>query len=445
MGSGNINAHYRGRLNALASLAGPTLPAVRLRRSSPLSPPFSGWRILGLATVTGALTGPGQTIGVSVFVDHFIEDLGLTRSNVSTAYLIGTLIAALGLPLVGSQIDLRGVRKAMTTIGLMFGLALVAMSGVQGFITLVVGFVAIRFLGQGSLMLVSSVAVTHWFRRRRGAALGLFSTGVSIAMSLVPVGLSLVIQAYDWRLAWITAGVLVWLTVVPIARIGMIDRPSDVGQVPDGGPSETNLESDSDGRAFTRREAILTGRFWVLVAATGSIGMLSTALNFHQISLLGDAGLTPTEAAVMFLPQTIGAAFAGIAFGYLSDRLTGRWLIPIVMVLLSGTLVLASNLSSGMIIVIYAILLGSAGGASRAVGATLMPRWYGTTHIGSIQGAAGFINVAATAVGPVSFSLARDATGTYDSAALLFTAIPLAVALAALAMRARPVAEAVGH
>ena len=32
---------------------------------------FLGWRIVALAIVTGALTGPGQTIGVSVFVDPF--------------------------------------------------------------------------------------------------------------------------------------------------------------------------------------------------------------------------------------------------------------------------------------------------------------------------------------------------------------------------------------
>ena len=30
---------------------------------------FLGWRIAGLATITGAATGPGQTIGVSVSID----------------------------------------------------------------------------------------------------------------------------------------------------------------------------------------------------------------------------------------------------------------------------------------------------------------------------------------------------------------------------------------
>ncbi len=401
--------------------------------------PFAGWRILGLATLTAALTGPGQTIGVSVFVDHFIADLGLSRSQVSTAYLIGTLVAALGLPLVGQRIDARGVRASMTAIGLAFGLALVAMAGVQGFITLVLGFVAIRLLGQGSLTLVSTVAVTHWFTRRRGSALGVFSTGVSILMALVPVGLSLVIEAFSWRLAWVVAGTVIWLTVVPIARRGMVDKPADIGQLPDGASLSRPGARTSAPVAATRREAMVTGRFWILAAASGAVAMLATALNFHQISLLGDAGLSPTEAAVMFLPQTVGAALAGLAFGYLSDRLSGRWLLPIVMTLLAGALLLASNLAAGPVVVLYAVVLGSAGGAARSVGASLLPRWFGTAHIGSIQGASTFLVVASSALGPVAFSLARDASGTYEQAAMGFTLIPVVVAVAALSLRPRSV------
>jgi MFS family permease len=396
---------------------------------------FSGWRILALATLTGALTGPGQTVGVSVFVDHFIADLGLSRSEVSGAYLIGTLVAAFGLPLVGQKIDVRGVSRMMTLIGGAFGVALVAMAGVQGFVTLVLGFVAIRLLGQGSLTLVSTVAVTHWFNRRRGTALGLFSTGVSILMSLVPVGLSIVIEAYDWRVAWITAGVIIWITVLPIARFGMIDKPASVGQVPDGTSATRQRRTLINPAAATRGEALRTGRFWILAAAGGSAAMLSTALNFHQISLLGDAGLTATEAAVMFLPQTVGAAIAGVVFGYLSDRLTGRWLLPMAMGLLAASLLLAANLTPGITVVVYAVTLGSAGGASRSVGATLLPRWFGTAHIGAIQGTATFVGVAASALGPFAFSIARDIGGGYEQAAALFAILPLAVAAVALTLR----------
>ena len=183
---------------------------------------FLGWRIVALATVTAALTGPGQTIGVSVFVDPMIGALSLTRSEVSTAYLIGTLVGAVALLPVGRLIDKVGTSRAMTLIGLAFGLGLLAMSGVQGFVTLAIGFTLIRWLGQGSLQLVSTLSVTPWFERRRGFAFGIMTTATATLMALTPVFLGAAIGAYGWRMAWVLAAVAIWLIVVPIARFGII-------------------------------------------------------------------------------------------------------------------------------------------------------------------------------------------------------------------------------
>jgi len=398
--------------------------------------PFYGWRILILASITAALTGPGQTIGVSVFVDHFISDLGISRSQVSTAYLIGTLVAALGLPLIGRRIDTVGARRAMTVIGFVFGVALIGMAGVQGLVALTIGFFAIRLTGQGALSLVSTVSVTHWFNRKRGAALGIFSTAMAILMSLVPVGLNLIIEAYSWHVAWIASGVLIWLVVIPIARFGIIDHPSDIDQFPDGIDPAIDGETSSPAvPGATRREAMRTARFWIVVLASGAVGMLSTALNFHQISMLGEAGLTSTEAAVMFLPQVVGAAVAGLFFGFLADRLTGRSLIPIVMALLAISLGLTLTLAPGTTVIVYAISLGAAGGASRTVTATLLPRWFGVTHIGAIQGSASLITVGSTAIGPVLFSITRDLAGGYGAAAALLAVIPIAIGLIATTLK----------
>jgi MFS family permease len=399
---------------------------------------FFGWRMVALASVTGAMTGPGQTIGVSVFIDHFIGDLGVTRSEVSTTYLIGTLVAALVLPIIGNRIDRVGVRRAMTMIAIAFGIALVGMSGVNGLIALTVGFFAIRLFGQGSLSLASTLAVTHWFERKRGLALGIMATTMGILMSLVPVMLNVAIEAYSWRTAWIAAAVLVWVIVIPIAQWGLIDRPSDVGQHPDGiAPSTDGGTQSPDAGSTSRRDAIRTSRFWVVASASATVGLLSTALNFHQISMLGDAGLTATEAAAMFLPQVIGAAVAGVLFGYLADRLTGRILIPLSMGMLAVSLLLTLVLAPGTAVVLYAISLGAAGGASRTVTSTLLPRWFGVGHIGAIQGTTTLINVASTALGPVLLAVARDFSGSYSVAAW-FALLPAAVALTASTMKPVP-------
>ena len=95
-------------------------------------------------------------------------------------------------------------------------------------------------------------------------------------------------------------------------------------------------------------------------------------------------------------------------------------------------------------VLVYALLLGATGGASRSVGSTLMPRWFGMDHIGSITGLATLVSAAGTAVGPVAYSLARDMTGTYTTVSLLFVAVPLLVALAAIAAGQRIMASTDG-
>jgi hypothetical protein len=56
-----------------------------------------------------------------------------------------------------------------------FGAVLLAMAGVQGVVSLAVGFMGIRMLGQGALSLTASTTVAVSFEANRGTALGLFT------------------------------------------------------------------------------------------------------------------------------------------------------------------------------------------------------------------------------------------------------------------------------
>lgn len=388
----------------------------------------SAWIVLGLATLSAGLTGPGQTIGVSVFVDRFIEDLSLSRDQVSAAYLVGTLSAATLLPWVGRQIDRRGVRIAQMIIGVLFAIALVNMSLVNGLIWLTVGFAGIRFLGQGSLSLVSTVTVSLAFPRRRGTALGIFATATSGLMALVPVGLSFAIDGFGWRQAWLISAAIVAATVVPIAFFGYRGMPRGTDARADVADSSTPAAFDDGSSAsdFERGEAMRTRSFWMIAAVSGSTGMLSTALNFHQIDLMGESGISETAAAALFLPQVIGSTVAGLMVGYLADRLGLRYLPAAGMVLLIAAHLLGSVITPGAVVIVYSIVLGATGGAVRTASATLLPGWFGTSHLGSIQGALTFFNVAASAVGPVVLSVAQGSFDDYSPAILALAVIPAA-------------------
>jgi MFS family permease len=390
--------------------------------------------VLGVAVLSSALTGPGQTIGVSVFIDHFVDDLGLSRPEVSSAYLVGTLIGSMVLPAVGRFVDRRGVRIAQMIVGVLFALALVNMSFVNGLVSLAIGFTGIRLLGQGSLSLVSTVTVSLRFRERRGTAIGLFSTASNGLMALTPIVLAATIAAVGWREAWLLAAIAIALTVVPLAWFGLRSMPTASRSI-SSKPLEPADEAEPDDGSHTRGEAIRTRKFWVLAAISGAAGMLSTALNFHQIDLLGDAGLSEDAAAAMFLPQVLGSTMAALGFGYLADRVGSRYLPSVSVSLLVIAHILGANASPGVAVITYAVVLGAAGGAIRTVAATLLPDWFGTKHLGSIQGTLTLLNVGASALGPVTLAVAEGSLGSYPPASLGLGLIAVAAMVFALPSR----------
>lgn len=411
------------------------------RRSALSAGGFYGWHIVGYASIALAATGPGQTVGVSLFVDPVIDELDLSRSAVSAAYLAGTLVGALALPWVGSALDRFGVRRLMAAIGAMFGGVLVGLSTVSSIVGLTVGFVGIRLAGQGALSLTATTAAALWFQRRRGTAVGLVTALGTMGISLTPLLIEGVIAQYGWRTAWLVEGIAVWVIVVPVALLGMRDRPADVGQRPDGAPARDS--TTTDGRVLelapeagsTTREATRSGYFWVVTLGTVVSGLLVTAVAFHQISILTARGMSITEAAANFVPQTVAGLLATLAAGILCDRVSPRLLVTLSMGALALSLAWATWVTPGLSAVLFGLLLGAAGGSIRAVEAATFPRYYGTRHIGSIRGFVTALGVGATAFGPLLFAAAFDTQGTYTAVLASSAALPILIAVAALVVR----------
>ncbi|TVR31227.1 MAG: MFS transporter [Nitriliruptor sp.] len=399
---------------------------------------FSGWRIVLLAAVALGMTGPGQTPGVSVFIDPMMETLNLTRSQVSSAYLIGTLTGAFVLPRLGRLIDERGTRVAMTLVAGAFGVMLVAMSGVVGIVTLTLGFTGIRLFGQGALSLVATTSVAPWFNRRRGLAVGVLTAVGSALLSLIPLASrGLLIPTFGWRTAWIVLGLVVWLVVVPIAIWGIIDRPRDVGQQPDGDApldAEATAAADAEAAAvsFTRAEAMRTPMFWAVAGGVTATGMIGTGLAFHQIDLLGEQGLTPVEAAANFIPQTVAALTVTLLVGGMVDRFSSRWVLAVSMAMLAGGMIMVPFVTPGLVAIVYGIIIGSAGSAARTLEAASFPKLFGLAHLGSIRGVVTALSVASTAFGPLALSLGRDLTGSYIQVLLLLLVFPVGVTVLGL-------------
>ena len=197
---------------------------------------FYGWIILAVAALGIFVSGPGQSHTFSVFLVHIQADLGLSATAVSSAYAFATLVAAFGLPLMGKLLDRIGPRQLLLSVTLLLGLACIAFGAVAGILWLAVAFAALRFLGQGSIMLGCSNLIAHWFDRRRGFALSIMAMGFSASMAVHPPLSQWLIDAVGWRQAWVWLGASTWVLLLPAVLFLVHNRPENLDLAPDGDP-----------------------------------------------------------------------------------------------------------------------------------------------------------------------------------------------------------------
>ena len=394
------------------------------------SPVYFGWFVAWAAMVAMGLTLPGQTAGVSLFIDRFIADLGLGRGTVSVAYTVATVLAALTLPWTGRLLDRFGPRRGVVVIAVLFGLACAGMGLVQGLATLFVGFFLLRALGQGALSLVSIHAVNLWFVRRRGFAVGLMGLGLALTTAFVLPLIEAGIGALGWRATYGVLGAGLLAILLPVGAFFFRRHPERYGLLPDG--LLPDKEEAPVEQAYTLAEARRTGIFWLLVAGLASTSLIGTGLLFHHVALMEANGLGRAAAAALFVPFGLVTATSSLGGGVLIDRFGPTRV-------LGGSLGLFALMTAAIPLVqteaavwAYGATFGITQGFQGNLGGSAFAYFFGRAHVGAIKGFTKMLFVGATALGPPLIVLGEAAFGSYDATLWSLALVPFALALVAL-------------
>ena len=401
---------------------------------------FVGWLMLAISALAYFASGPAQSHIFSVFITPLSNDLGVSRTELSSAYAFATLGAAFGLPYLGRLIDRHGVRLVLIAITVLFTLAQCGFSQVQSVIALTIGFASLRFFGQGSLMLSSANLVSQWFDRKRGFALSLMSLGFAASMAVHPPLAQSLIDAVGWRDAWLWLAAATAVLLLPAVVVLVHNRPEDLGLRPDGAPgTPTRIEAATtiDTIAgLSLRDAMRTQAFWIIAAALGSLSMLVTAIFFHQVSILDTQGVTTHTATRVFAVSALTMVGFMPIFGRALDRFRTQNLFACAMVMMAFTLVALAFVVGTSSAIVYAVLFGLTNAALHTNNAYMWPRFFGRRHLGAIQGAGTTINVVGASIGPIPLGIAFDTVGHYQGMLFGLAVIPALLALAVLKIRA---------
>ncbi len=411
---------------------------------------FYGWLMLAVAAIGMFASGPGQSHLFSVFILPISEDLGISRTSVSSAYAIATLVAAFGLPYMGRLVDRYGVRSVLIVVALMLGLSALAFGAVANLLPLALGFGALRFFGQGSLMLSCANLVAQWFDRKRGFALSLMALGFSASVAVHPPLAQWLIDHVGWRQAWLWLGLITWLLLVPVVVLLVQNKPEDLGLKPDGasrrapsgGASSPGAAAgapdsapDSVDVGLTSRQAIRTPAFWIIALSLATFSMLATGLFFHQVSILASLGLSPQVAARVFPVSAITMVLAMPVVGRMLDRLPTRPTFAAAMLSMTMAMVSLVAVRDVRTALLYAVVFGISNAAINTHLSYFWPRFFGRRHLGSIQGMAQTIAVIGASIGPIPLGFAFDQFGDYRGALMTLSLLPALCAIAIFFMQ----------
>ena len=323
----------------------------------------------------------------------------------------------------------------MMLITLLFGLACIYMGFVSNVVTLGLGFVFIRMLGQGSLGLVSNNVINQWWVQRRGTMLGVSGLLVSlVGLGVIPGIINWLIPIYGWRVTYMLLGLVLVIGFTPLVLLLVRDQPELYGLQPDGlvtaSTAEDKIRTLANEEHWTLPEARRTLSFWVLGLGLAAIAMLSTGLFFHMVSIFTDNGLDATTAAWVYLPIAVSTALVNLGSGVLVDRIPVRILLAVALLLQTTSLIMAQYLQGVELSFVYGIILGATMGLMSTAHGVGWAKYFGRKYLGSITGVGTTILIVGAALGPMPLGIARDGLGSYNLALTLCAVIPFVLAIA---------------
>lgn len=400
-------------------------------------PFFYGWVILLASTIGVLASAPGQTMGVATFTDYLIEYIKISRNQISTAYMLGTIGSSLLLTWAGRQYDKYGARWTVMGASLLLAVVLLLLSQsdriLQAFIPdynsvyynslavilLVFLFFLLRFSGQGVLTMVSRNMLMKWFVARRGFANGIMSVFVALGFSIAPLTFDSLIVETSWRYAWIIMAAFIGIGFSLFAFFLFRDNPEDNGLVPDGKKHRHREHhvTISPFKEFTLKEARRTLSFWLYAIPLAMHSLYVTGFTFHLVSIFDAVDMDREKALAIFIPisfLSVGLSFFG---GWISDRIKLKYLLYLVLIGEFIALVSLANLNDGVFYYGFILGHGIVNGLFNVLMSVTWPRFFGYKHLGSITGFVMSITVFASALGPLIYSFSFTHYGSYSFAA----------------------------
>lgn len=426
----------------------------------PKAPPekgvYFGWYIVATFMFI-ALVTTGARSSFGIFVIPMSEEFGWSRGSISLAAALGALLSGAVQPFIGRIFDATGGRNVILAGLIGVGLVTVLLSLTFHILFLVFMFGVVASLASGGVSISNTSALlARWFQRRRATVMGLNAAGASMGgMLIVPLAMYL-LQATNWRLTWVTLGLLILVLGVPLAFIFTREYPAKLGLRPDGDeePAENSAVGATVGatqrgpgplEADTWAQPLRSSPFWQMSLSYMVCGSTTFLLSVHFVPYAIDRGVSPNLAATIFGVMLGLNVFGAVGAGLLADRFGRKNLLALVyflrgagymILLLPGVLGL-TLLSGNLGLWLFALVAGFSWWATLPLTSSLTADVYGLRTLGTVAGVS-FVFHQIGGFGSVWLAgVLYDVTGSYTVPFLIAGSLLFPAAISAFTIRER--------
>ena len=403
----------------------------RLARRVPF---YYGWVIVGAVGLTMGLSTAVAGPVFSIFIEPWSDEFGWSRTLIAGAFSFGTVLAGMAGLVVGPTLDRYGGRVTLGVGALLIAISLISLT----FATSVVFFYGAVAVGRVSMMnlefLASPTIVANWFVRRRAIAMAVVANGPTLGFGLWPLLMSIVLAAYDWRVAfWVSGATVGTLAVVPLVLV-VARRPEQIGLLPDGSWAVPALDGASRPlveQSWTTRRAVRTRAFWLLMASQAAATSAGVGLAVHRVPFFVDRGLADGWVGAMLLVWAAGWMIGGFVAAGIAPYVPKRRLVWAFMMGSGITMLLILRVPANGAVLPLALVDGAFSAGTFAMLSVIQADYYGRSSIGTIRGLTHPVAMAALATGPLFGGVIFDAFHAYTWAFVTFGAVLIAGSIAA--------------
>jgi sugar phosphate permease len=398
---------------------------------------FYGWTVVATLLIVNVGIYTTGNFAFGLYIIPMTADLGMSRGLVGWVQTGRLVAGGIASVFIGRLLDRYGSRVLIPIAGTVSGLAVIGLGLIDSTWQFFVLFAIIGLTGltaPGNLL--TSVPVAKWFVRRRGLAIAISATGLTLGGAISPPASQFFIDTWGWRTSWMISGVAAMVLIVPIALLFLRRQPEDMGLLPDGDTAPSSASGSevrfAEEPVWTAKQALRTPALWRLSFAFMMLGFSMGGFLVNRAPYWTDQGIDPGLVSLSFTADSVTFGIMILLTGVLVQRFPVRYLSAAGLALQGLSLGGMLLWDSTFYLFFSSCVLGVSAGMNIVIQSYIWALYYGRASLGTIRGIVMPASLIGNGLGAPAIGFIYDQTGSYTLAWWLLLAMFFTAALVVL-------------